>query len=157
MHSYCLEDQQSISIQAENEQAAEMQLPCLHFWQQRTAMQTKIVLIRLHTGFEALYNCRWFTPAAEVQLCGHATLAAAAAIFKGKLQAPVAACSHACSPLMEQCRKACFLLPFQILQPFRPDIAQNMSWPIATASPLSFQPQLNASWLCVGPQRFPMI
>ena len=29
---------------------------------------------------------RWFTPAAEVQLCGHATLASAAAIFKGKGQ-----------------------------------------------------------------------
>ncbi|KAK9868398.1 hypothetical protein WJX84_008452 [Apatococcus fuscideae] len=29
------------------------------------------------------FNLRWFTPAAEVQLCGHATLAAAAAIFKG--------------------------------------------------------------------------
>ncbi|KAK9844413.1 hypothetical protein WJX74_002158 [Apatococcus lobatus] len=29
------------------------------------------------------FRLRWFTPAAEVALCGHATLASAAAIFKG--------------------------------------------------------------------------
>ena len=29
---------------------------------------------------------RWFTPAAELPLCGHGTLASAAAIFQGKHQ-----------------------------------------------------------------------
>lgn len=31
------------------------------------------------------FRLRWFTPVLEVPLCGHATLAAAAALFQGKL------------------------------------------------------------------------
>lgn len=33
------------------------------------------------------FDLRWFTPAVEVDLCGHATLAAAAVLFQGVLPA----------------------------------------------------------------------
>ncbi|KAG2312110.1 hypothetical protein Bca52824_023667 [Brassica carinata] len=37
------------------------------------------------TGFEARFNLRWFTPVAEVVLCGHATLASAHCLFSNGL------------------------------------------------------------------------
>ncbi|KAJ0256160.1 hypothetical protein HA466_0091620 [Hirschfeldia incana] len=36
-------------------------------------------------GFEARFNLRWFTPVAEVDLCGHATLASAHCLFSNSL------------------------------------------------------------------------
>ncbi len=36
------------------------------------------------------YNLRWFTPAAEIDLCGHATLASAHTLWEGKHLAPTA-------------------------------------------------------------------
>ena len=33
-------------------------------------------------GEKSLYNLRWFTPAVEVELCGHATLATAHILFE---------------------------------------------------------------------------
>ncbi|CAH2071878.1 unnamed protein product, partial [Thlaspi arvense] len=37
------------------------------------------------TGFEARFHLRWFTPLAEVDLCGHATLASAHCLFSNGL------------------------------------------------------------------------
>ncbi|CAH8301235.1 unnamed protein product [Eruca vesicaria subsp. sativa] len=37
------------------------------------------------TGFEARFSLRWFTPVAEVDLCGHATLASAHCLFSNGL------------------------------------------------------------------------
>ncbi|KAG2282435.1 hypothetical protein Bca52824_053655 [Brassica carinata] len=37
------------------------------------------------TGFEARFGLRWFTPLAEVDLCGHATLASAHCLFSNGL------------------------------------------------------------------------
>jgi PhzF family phenazine biosynthesis protein len=37
---------------------------------------------------DGLYNLRWFTPAAEVDLCGHATLASAHVLWDEKIEGP---------------------------------------------------------------------
>ncbi|HLA64422.1 MAG TPA: PhzF family phenazine biosynthesis protein [Rhodothermales bacterium] len=42
-------------------------------------------------GEEGVYGLRWFTPTVEVDLCGHATLAAAHALYEAGLLAPDAA------------------------------------------------------------------
>lgn len=50
------------------------------------------------------YNLRWFTPTMEVPLCGHATLAAAAALFHG-------GCTYVCC--MSVCRNLSLAVHFQ--------------------------------------------
>lgn len=45
--------------------------------------ETAFVTLPSSENLDRSYNLRWFTPAAEVSLCGHATLAAAAALVTG--------------------------------------------------------------------------
>ena len=56
-------------------------------WMQNVAREMNLsetaFLVRLENGF----NLRWFTPAAEVALCGHATLASAFILWKNRLLA----------------------------------------------------------------------
>src|SRR5215467_5057849 len=57
-------------------------------WMQSVALEMNLsetaFLVRQHDG----YNLRWFTPSVEVDLCGHATLAAAHALWEeGQLPA----------------------------------------------------------------------
>ena len=47
----------------------------------------------LHPGSAGAWNLRWFTPAQEVELCGHATLAAAFVLWKTGREQPRAAIS----------------------------------------------------------------
>src|SRR5450759_1647158 len=57
-------------------------------WMQRVAAE----MILSETAFleprQGGYGLRWFTPAAEVQLCGHATLASAHVLYETGLSAP---------------------------------------------------------------------
>jgi PhzF family phenazine biosynthesis protein len=49
---------------------------------QGIAAQNNLAETAFLVGAEATYQLRWFTPALEVDLCGHATLASAHAIFE---------------------------------------------------------------------------
>ena len=57
-------------------------------WLQNVAMEMNLsetaFLLRQENGF----NLRWFTPAVEVELCGHATLASAHVLWERELLAP---------------------------------------------------------------------
>ncbi len=53
------------------------------------------------------YRLRWFTPAAEVRLCGHATLASAHALWEtGRLHPEATACFYTLSGLLTARRMA---------------------------------------------------
>mgnify|MGYP003589353753 CR=1 FL=1 len=49
---------------------------------QSIAEENNLAETAFYVGREAHYNLRWFTPTKEVDLCGHATLAAAHVVFK---------------------------------------------------------------------------
>jgi PhzF family phenazine biosynthesis protein len=49
---------------------------------QRIALENNQAETAFFVGGEGRYHIRWFTPAVEVDLCGHATLASAFAIFE---------------------------------------------------------------------------
>jgi PhzF family phenazine biosynthesis protein len=48
---------------------------------QKIAMENNLAETAFYVGKENKYEIRWFTPTVEVDLCGHATLAAAYALF----------------------------------------------------------------------------
>jgi PhzF family phenazine biosynthesis protein len=75
-------------------------------WMQRVAREMNLsetaFLRRQGDGFEL----RWFTPAIEVDLCGHATLASAHALWElGLLRAADTACFHTRSGLLTAARR----------------------------------------------------
>lgn len=64
-------------------------------WMQQVALEMNLAetafLVRRDDGFDL----RWFTPATEVDLCGHATLASAHALWEeGHLKSSESACFH---------------------------------------------------------------
>jgi PhzF family phenazine biosynthesis protein len=70
-------------------------------WMQNVAGEMNLsetaFLVQLEDGF----NLRWFTPAVEVELCGHATLASAHVLFETGLVKPdEEACFHTASGLL---------------------------------------------------------
>jgi PhzF family phenazine biosynthesis protein len=70
-------------------------------WMQKVAMEMNLsetaFLVKQADG----YDLRWFTPAVEVDLCGHATLASAHALWEsGQLAAGAQACFHTRSGLL---------------------------------------------------------
>jgi PhzF family phenazine biosynthesis protein len=77
-------------------------------WMQAVAAEMNVA----ETAFlvqrgEAAFDLRWFTPTVEVRLCGHATLAAAHAIFERGLAAPDARLEFAtASGTLRACRGA---------------------------------------------------
>ena len=67
------------------------------------------------TAFEqqCTFKLRWFTPAIEVPLCGHATLASAAILFTGKVSATfdlVLACAASMTSSMHSTQQPDLLL-----------------------------------------------
>jgi len=52
-------------------------------WMQNVAREMNLSETAFLEGKENSYNLRWFTPAVEVDLCGHATLASAHALWEG--------------------------------------------------------------------------
>ena len=52
-------------------------------WMQNVAREMNLSETAFLEGKENGYNLRWFTPAVEVELCGHATLASAHALWEG--------------------------------------------------------------------------
>lgn len=64
------------------------------------------------------WRIRWFTPASEVELCGHATLGAAWVLFQNGLVAGDAMCLQSLSGLLKVTRKGELLtLDFPVLEP----------------------------------------
>lgn len=56
-------------------------------WMQQVAAEMRLSETAFLTPVEGGYRLRWFTPAVEVDLCGHATLASAHVLWKtGRLQ-----------------------------------------------------------------------
>jgi PhzF family phenazine biosynthesis protein len=70
------------------------------------------------------YQLRWFTPAVEVDLCGHATLASAHVLWEdGRLEPGVAARSHTKSGLLTCERRGAWIemnFPAKLEQPAEP-------------------------------------
>ena len=54
-----------------------LEAPAREGWMQALAMEMNLSETAYVYPFEDGFNLRWFTPAAEVDLCGHATLGAA--------------------------------------------------------------------------------
>jgi len=54
-------------------------------WMQSVAREMNLSEIAFLIGEKTLYNLRWFTPATEVDLCGHATLSAAHILFEKEI------------------------------------------------------------------------
>ena len=57
-------------------------------WMQRVAMEMNLSETAFLTPQDDGWNLRWFTPAVEVDLCGHATLASAHVLFSMGLAEP---------------------------------------------------------------------
>jgi PhzF family phenazine biosynthesis protein len=70
-------------------------------WMQRVAAEMRLSETAFLTPLEDGYRLRWFTPAVEVDLCGHATLAAAHVLWEtGRLQPGAQARFHTRSGLL---------------------------------------------------------
>ncbi len=52
-------------------------------WMQNVAREMNLSETAFLVRGESAYDLRWFTPATEVELCGHATLASAHALWEG--------------------------------------------------------------------------
>jgi PhzF family phenazine biosynthesis protein len=71
-------------------------------WMQRVALEMNLSETAfLHRRPDASFDLRWFTPVTEIDLCGHATLASAHALWEsGQLQANQTAQFHTRSGLL---------------------------------------------------------
>jgi PhzF family phenazine biosynthesis protein len=84
-----------------------LECPATEVWMQSVAMEMNLS----ETAFvepraDGEYNLRWFTPAVEVELCGHATLAAAHVLWEsGILSADEQARFHTASGLLLAVRR----------------------------------------------------
>ena len=56
-------------------------------WMQSVAQEMNLSETAFVIGEKSPYNLRWFTPAVEVELCGHATLATAHILFEREIAA----------------------------------------------------------------------
>ena len=75
-------------------------------WMQQVASEMNLSETAFLVEQDDGYNLRWFTPAAEVDLCGHATLASAHILWEqGLLQADRTARFHTRSGLLSAVRK----------------------------------------------------
>jgi PhzF family phenazine biosynthesis protein len=57
-------------------------------WMQQVAQEMNLAETAFLHPLDDGYNLRWFTPTVEVDLCGHATLASAHALWEGRYLAP---------------------------------------------------------------------
>jgi PhzF family phenazine biosynthesis protein len=70
-------------------------------WMQQVAAEMRLSETAFLTPEDGGYRLRWFTPAAEVKLCGHATLASAHVLWEsGRLRAGAEARFHTRSGLL---------------------------------------------------------
>lgn len=75
--------------------------PCDDTWMQHVAQEMNLAETAFLLKQEDGYNLRWFTPAVEVDLCGHATLASAHVLWEtGALQTDEQARFHTKSGLL---------------------------------------------------------
>jgi PhzF family phenazine biosynthesis protein len=66
--------------------------PASDEWMAAVARETNVsdtAFVIREPSADAEYRIRWFTPAAEVELCGHATLASAHCLFEDGVDAPI--------------------------------------------------------------------
>ena len=75
-------------------------------WMQSVAQEMNLVEIASLRPRAGDFDLRWFTPATEVDLCGHATLASAHALYeRGTLAAGQEARFHTASGLLTAVRR----------------------------------------------------
>src|SRR6187549_2304709 len=75
-------------------------------WMQLVAREMNLAETAFLDSTDDGFNLRWFTPAAEVDLCGHATLASAHVLWKsGKLELSIPARFHTRSGLLTCVRR----------------------------------------------------
>jgi PhzF family phenazine biosynthesis protein len=78
-----------------------LEKPAEESWMKAVAREMNLSETAFLVPAEDGYNLRWFTPAVEVALCGHATLASAHILFEtGKLQPDQEARFHTLSGLL---------------------------------------------------------
>lgn len=114
-------------------------------WMQRVALEMSVsetaFLVRRDDGG---FDLRWFTPAAEVELCGHATLASAHALWEeGRLEPGEAARFHTASGTLTARRRDDWIeldFPAEPAEPVVP--------------PAGLRAALGAELLWVGRNRF---
>src|SRR6266511_1791938 len=74
-------------------------------WMQAVAAEMNLAETAFLVSREDGYDLRWFTPTVEVDLCGHATLAAAHVLWEsGQLAAEETALFHTRSGRLTACR-----------------------------------------------------
>jgi PhzF family phenazine biosynthesis protein len=118
--------------------------PAHEDWMQHLANEMNLsetaFLVRQEDGF----NLRWFTPAVEVELCGHATLASAHILWEqGFLPAERQARFHTRSGLLSAMRKGHWI---ELDFPAEPEVQNDI--------PLSLLKAIGASVQYVGKNRF---
>src|SRR4029079_5345966 len=62
--------------------------PADEAWMQKLAREMNLSETAFLVPREDGFDLRWFTPATEVALCGHATLASAHVLWEGRILAP---------------------------------------------------------------------
>jgi PhzF family phenazine biosynthesis protein len=94
-------------------------------WMQKVAMENNLAETAYLLKQEDGYNLRWFTPAVEVDLCGHATLASAHVLWQeGHLKPDEEARFHTRSGLLTATKKDDWIelnFPAMPVNDFQPD------------------------------------
>jgi len=99
---------------------------------QAIALENNLSETAFFVGREGRYHIRWFTPATEVALCGHATLAAAYLIFSEQAALNAIMFDSRGGPLRVLRETDCLTLDFPALRAVRCDIPANI--PLALGS-----------------------
>jgi PhzF family phenazine biosynthesis protein len=98
--------------------------PCENRWMQDVAKEMNLSETAFLVKRDDGYDLRWFTPAVEVELCGHATLASAHVLWEdGHLKSGVHARFHTKSGLLTADRKGEWIeldFPVKLEEPTEP-------------------------------------
>ncbi|WP_107491351.1 PhzF family phenazine biosynthesis protein [Thermobifida fusca] len=97
-------------------------------WAQRVAAEfnlSETAFVRPLAGADADYELRWFTPTTEVDLCGHATLAAAHVLAAGGAEGPFRFASRS-GVLTVTARDGLLWLDFPANPPYAKDVPDGL-------------------------------
>jgi PhzF family phenazine biosynthesis protein len=92
-------------------------------WMQNLAMEMNLSETAFVVGSDGIYELRWFTPTTEVELCGHATLAAAHVLWSEGYAAATSPISFDTHGGMLRCSRS--------------ETGIELDFPATTASPLA--------------------
>jgi PhzF family phenazine biosynthesis protein len=111
--------------------------PASESWMRQVAMEMNLSETAFLVPVEDGYNLRWFTPASEIDLCGHATLASAHTLWEtGLLEPGEEARFHTRSGLLTAVRRGSWIeLDFPVTPPAEAEL------PAGLAEALGAQPR----------------